>query len=83
MNKTVWSLTPFIALSACNITPEQGLQGLQAVGSLIIDINYNWQQESKRLCEQQNDPALRMRCEQQVNNEFQKYRHEQRKSKDE
>jgi hypothetical protein len=45
-------------------------------------LNYR-QQESKRLCEQQNDPALRMRCEQQVNNEFQKYRHEQRKSKDE
>ena len=81
MNKTVWSLTPFIALSACNITPEQGLQGLQAVGSLIIDDNYI--QQSKRLCAQQTEPALSLHCEQQAQKEFQKYQLDQRKKNDE
>ena len=81
MNKTLWSLTPFIALSACNITPEQGLQGLQAVGSLIIDDNYI--QQSKRLCAQQNEPSLRLQCEQQARKEFKKYQLDPRKNKGE
>jgi hypothetical protein len=59
------------ALSACNITPQQGLQGLQAMGSVVVEENYRHQ--SKRLCSQQNDPALRYQCEQQAQKEFQQY----------
>lgn len=81
MNKTLWSLTPFIALSACNITPQQGFQGLQDVDSLIFDDNDI--QQSKRLCSQQNEPVLRLQCEQQAQREFQKYQLDQRRKNDE
>jgi hypothetical protein len=40
-------------------------------------------QQSKRLCAQQNDPALRFQCEQQAQKEFQKYQIEQRKKNNE
>ncbi len=76
MKNTFLSLALTVVLSACNITPQQGLQGLQAVGSLIIDDNYI--QQSKRLCAQQNDPASRIQCEQQAHKEFHKFQNEQR-----
>ena len=68
MRNIAFSLTLIAALTACNTTPLQVLQGL---GRMTVDVDYI--QQSKRLCAQQNDPALRYQCEQQAQKEFQKF----------
>ena len=73
--KTIHSSLLLLAvLTACNATPVQVLQGL---GSMTVDVDYI--KQSKRICAQKNDPALRFQCEQQAQKEFQKFQVEQRK----
>lgn len=74
MKNILLILTLMSAITACNITPWQVLQGL---GSGMVDVDYIHQ--SKRLCAQQNDPALRFQCEKQAQKEFEKYKNEQQK----
>ena len=78
MKKIHLSLPLIAALTACNTTPVQVLQGL---GSMTVDVDYI--KQSKRLCAQQNDPALRLQCEQQARKEFQRYQIEQSKKNNE
>lgn len=68
MKNTAFSLFLITALTACNTTPEQVLQGL---GHIAVDINY--QQQGKRLCAQQNTPALGYQCEQQAQKDLEKF----------
>jgi len=74
MKKIYLSLPLIGALTACNTTPVHVLQGL---GSMTVDVDYF--KQSKRLCAQKNDPALRFQCEQQAQKEFQKFQIEQSK----
>jgi hypothetical protein len=76
-NGPLFLLTSILVAGCGNVR----LQTPEELGQVLVDSTQR--QQSKRLCEQQKDPAMRMRCEQQVNNEFQKYQHEQRKNKDE
>jgi hypothetical protein len=68
MKNIVFSLTLITALTACSTTAQQGLQ---AVGGMLVHENYK--EQSKRLCAQQTDSALRFQCEQQAQKEFQKF----------
>ena len=61
MKKIVFILTLITALVACSTTAHQGLQ---AVGGLLV--NENYKEQSKRLCAQQTDSALRFQCEQKA-----------------
>lgn len=78
MKHIAFSLIGMVALTACNITPQQGLQGM---ASMMVHGDYI--RQSKRLCAQQNDPALGFQCEQQAQKEFQKFQNEQRKNSNE
>jgi hypothetical protein len=55
-------------LPACSIKTQQGLQ---AVGGMLVHENYK--EQSKRLCAQQTDSALRFLCEQKAQQDFEKY----------
>lgn len=55
-------------LPACSIKTQQGLQ---AVGGMLVHDNYK--EQSKRLCAQQTDSALRFQCEQKAQKDFEKY----------
>lgn len=68
MKKIAFSLTLIAVLSACSIKTQQGLQ---AVGGLLVHDNYK--EQSKRLCAQQTDSALRFQCEQKAQKDFEKY----------
>jgi hypothetical protein len=68
MKKIAFSLSLLTALSACNIKTQQGLQ---AVGGMLVQENYK--EQSKRLCAQQIDSALRFQCEQKAQKDFEKF----------
>ena len=68
MKKIAFSLTLIAVRSACSIKTQQGLQ---AVGGLLVHDNYK--EQSKRLCAQQTDSALRFQCEQKAQKDFEKY----------
>lgn len=68
MKKIAFSLSLLIALSACSTTTQQGLQ---AVGGMLVHENYK--EQSKRLCAQQTDSALRFQCEQKAQQDFEKF----------
>ncbi len=55
-------------LTTCSTTAQQGLQ---AVGGLLVHENYK--EQSKRLCAQQTDSALRFQCEQKAQKDFEKF----------
>jgi hypothetical protein len=55
-------------LPACSIKTQQGLQ---AVGGMLVHENYK--EQSKRLCAQQIDSALRFQCEQKAQKDFEKF----------
>jgi hypothetical protein len=55
-------------LAACSTTAQQGLQ---AVGGMLVHENYK--EQSKRLCAQQTDSALRFQCEQKAQKDFEKF----------
>lgn len=69
MKKIVFSVSLLTCLSACNITPQQGLQGL---GSMVVQEKYK--EQTSRVCAQQTDGALRLQCQKQAQKEFQKFR---------
>jgi hypothetical protein len=58
-------------LAACSTTPQQGLQ---AVGGMLVHENYK--EQSKRLCAQHTDSALRFQCEQKAQKDFAKFQQE-------
>lgn len=68
MKNIVFSLTLITALTACRIKTQQGLQ---AVGGMLVHENYK--EQSKRLCAQQTDSALRFQCEQKAQKDFEKF----------
>ncbi len=68
MKKIASSLTLMAVLSACSTTTQQGLQ---AVGGMLVHENYK--EQSKRLCAQQTDSALRFQCEQKAQKDFEKF----------
>jgi hypothetical protein len=68
MKNALFSLTLMTTLSACSTTAQTGLQ---AVGSLLVHENYK--EQSKRLCAQQTDSALRFQCEQKAQKDFEKF----------
>ncbi len=68
MKKIAFSLSLMAALSACSITTQQGLQ---AIGGLLVHENYK--EQSKRLCAQQTDSALRFQCEQKAKRDLEKF----------
>ncbi len=67
-----------ILVSACG---NVRLQSPEELGRVLVDSAQR--QQSKLLCAQQNEPALRLQCEQQAQKEFQKYQLDQRKNNDE
>jgi len=76
-NGPLFLLTSILVSGCGNVR----LQSPEELGQVLVDSAQR--QQSKRLCAQQNEPALRLQCEQQAQKEFQKYQHEQRKNKDE
>jgi hypothetical protein len=71
MKKIAFSLSLLTAFSACSIKTQQGLQ---AVGGMLVHENYK--EQSKRLCAQHTDSALRFQCEQKAQKDFEKFRQE-------
>ena len=68
MKKILFSMGLMTALSACSIKAQQGFQ---AVGGLLIHENYR--EQSRRLCKQQAESALRFQCEQKAEKDFEKF----------
>jgi hypothetical protein len=68
MKKILFSLGLITALSACSIKAQQGFQ---AVGGVLIQENHR--EQSRRLCKQQTDSALRFQCEQKAEKDFEKF----------
>jgi hypothetical protein len=68
MKKNLFSMGLMTALRACSIKAQQGFQ---AVGGLLIHENYR--EQSRRLCKQQTESALRYQCEQKAEKDFEKF----------
>ena len=66
-NGPLFLLTSILVSACVNVR----LQSPEELGQVLVDSAQR--QQSNLLCAQQNDPAMRMRCEQQARKELQKY----------
>ena len=66
-------LSSILVLACSNVC----VQSPEELGRVLVDSAQ--QQQSKRLCTQQNDAPLRLECEHQAKQEFEKYKIEQQK----